>query len=96
LFAYMNVSAPAEFYACLCAQIPHGVGVGFAYDPKGCAGAKPCHFVGGFGDYCADTPTGGDAFKTCEAQAGIGYKSAADRGAPISQYIAQELAKPKR
>ncbi|MGD0764130.1 MAG: hypothetical protein ABR929_13245 [Roseiarcus sp.] len=99
LLDYMNITAPAEFYRCLCAQIPHGTGVGFAYDPAGCKakwGDKVCHFVGGWGDYCVDTPTGGDAFKACEAQAGIGYKSATDRGVPISQYIAQELAKPKR
>jgi hypothetical protein len=91
LLDYMNVTAPREFYACMCGQIPHGPGVGFAYDPEGCKqkwGDKVCHFVGGWGDSCADTPTGEAAWTACLAVAGIGYKSPADRGTPIDQFVA--------
>ena len=95
LLDYMNVSAPNEFYACMCAQIPHGMGVGFTYDPKRCE-ADGCHFVGGFGDFCSPMPSGEAVWKACAPEAGVGYKSAADRGTPLDQYIAQELAKGKR
>jgi hypothetical protein len=91
LLDYMNITAPREFYACMCSQIPHGPGVGFAYDPEGCKakwGDKVCHFVGGWGDSCADTPTGEAAWTACLAVAGIGYKSPSDRGTPIDRFVA--------
>ena len=87
LAKYMNMTVPAEFYGCMCAQIPHGPGVGFAFDPKRCE-TSGCHFVGGFGDYCVPMPTGEAAWTTCEAVAGIGYKSPTDRGAPIDRFVA--------
>jgi hypothetical protein len=95
LFTHMGISVPNEFYGCMCSQIPHGMGVGFVFDPKRCAG-DGCHFVGGYGDFCSPMPTGQASWKACQAQAGIGYKSASDRGMPIDQYIAQELAKGRR
>jgi hypothetical protein len=91
LSKFMNMTVPAEFYGCMCAQIPHGPGVGFAYDPTGCKGKwgdKVCHFVGGWGDYCVDTPTGEAAWTACLAVAGIGYKSPSDRGTPIDRFVA--------
>ena len=87
LAKYMNMTVPAEFYGCMCAQIMHGPGVGFAFDPKRCE-TTGCHFVGGFGDYCAPMPTGEAAWTACEAVAGIGYRSPTDRGTPIDRYVA--------
>jgi hypothetical protein len=95
LLDYMNVSVPNQFFNCMCGQIPHGVGVGFVYDAERCK-ADGCHFVGGFGDFCSPMPSGEAAWNACAPKTGVGYKSAAEPGTPIDQYIAQELAKAKR
>ncbi len=76
-----------NLYNCLCAQIPHGVGISFVYAP---ANGKPCASVGGFGNWSEAFPALETSYDICFDNVKVPMSTGTDP-VPFDEYLAGKI-----
>ncbi len=80
-------SVRTDLYKCLCAQVPHGSGVSYVYDPKN---GKPCSMVGGFGVDFVAFPKVETAYDICFDSTRVPLATGG-QALPFDEYLAGRL-----